>query len=493
MPRFLLLSCALVACSGAEGNDVPQPGASSGGTSGAGGGAPAAAGGGAFGGGGFDSGNAGAGSSAVGGSVAIGGGGAQGGAQTVGGAAAGAATSGGVTSGGATSGGGASGGATSGGGASGGTAGAAAGTGPNGGSSGAGGAPGQPSLNVIGFAATASKGLSTTTGGGQASPNLVTDCKTLASYLSDAQSRVIEIPSGTTLDCRTAPRTQQACELQCSAAAASPVYWRVPVAGYTCTTLADLNGDGKLDVPAGKLVDKSRNEISIKVGSNKTLRGLGSGATLKGVSLDIENQSNIIIQNLKITEINPDLVEAGDGVTINGSHHVWVDHCELSMISDGFIDIRYASSAVTVSNTHIVGKNPFVCGGQHNYVSLVSDSQVTFSRDYFDHSGGRNPKVAGDSQVHVHSSYYEGISYFCASAAAGSQVLIEGNYYLDSRYPHWAEGGSIEATGNRYAGTTSSDHRDNNAKVFNPPYAYTLSDVAALPQAVPAAVGLGKL
>ncbi len=345
---------------------------------------------------------------------------------------------------------------------------------------------------VTGFASTASNGLQTTTGGGSATPVTVTTCANLQTYLSDAQARVIEIPSGTTLDCRTAPRTQQACELQCSNSAATPVYWRIPVTGQTCTTLADTNGDGTLDVPAGKLVNKVRREVSIKVGSNKTLRGLGSGATLMGVSLDIENQSNIILQNLKITEINPDLVEAGDGVTINTSHHVWVDHCEFSMISDGYLDIRYGSSAVTVSHNHIVGKNSYVCGGQHHYISLVSDSQATFSHNYFDHPSGRNPKVSDDSQVHLYSNYYDGVTYFCASSGAGAEVLVEGNYYKDSRYPHWVDGGQIEASGNQYAGTTSADHRDSNANVFTPPYSYTLDTVGTLPQTVPAAAGPGS-
>lgn len=365
-----------------------------------------------------------------------------------------------------------------------------AGAGSAAGSGGTGSTP-TPSV-VSGFASTASSGLATTTGGGTAPADTVVSCAELDEYLSDARARVIEIPAGTTLDCRTAPRTQQACELQCSAAAATPVYWRVPVGEFTCTSLADTNGDGTLDVPAGKLVSKVRREISIKVGSNKTLRGLGSGATLLGVSLDIENQSNIIIQNLKLSEVNPDLVEAGDGITINGSHHVWVDHCELSMISDGYLDIRYGSSAVTVSHSHINGRNQYVCGGQHHYISLVSDSQVTFSHDYFDHPSGRNPKVSGASQVHIHSSYYAGISYFGASAGAGAEVLVEGNYYLDTRYPHWADGGSIEASGNQYAGKTSTDHRDDNADVFEPPYEYELYPVSSLPESIVASAGPGR-
>ncbi len=418
---------------------------------------------------------------------AVSGGSASSGAGQAGLAGAAAASAsganGGSANGGGANGSGANGGSANAGGASGnagtggaGTGGSAAGSGP---------VLGGPT----GFASTAGHGLSTTSGGGNLAPSEVTTCDALKKALEDAAPRVIELAAGAVLDCRGAPKTQQACELQCSKDAAQPVFWRVPVGDQTCTTLADTNGDGTLDIPAGKLVNKSRTDFSIKVGSNKTLRGRGTGATLKGVSLDIETQSNVIIQNLRITEVNPDLIEAGDGITVNSSHHVWIDHCELSMISDGYMDIRYDSSAVTVSHTHIVGKNPYVCGGQHHYVSLVSDSEVTFDHVFFDHASGRNPKVSDASRVHLYSNFYDGISYFCASAAAGAQVLVEGNSYRDSRYPHWADGGTIEAKGNLYTGSTSTDHRDNTGKTFTPPYAYTLDAVNELATSIPSNAG----
>jgi pectate lyase len=339
-----------------------------------------------------------------------------------------------------------------------------------------------------GFASTPSNGLTTTTGGGTAAPNVATNCALLKSWLEDASARVVELPAGTTLDCRSNPTTIQACELKCSSSS-SKVFWRVPVGDQTCTSLADFNGDGTLDVPAGTLVDKQRSDFTIRVKSNKTLRGAGPGATLLGVSLNIDKQSNIIIENIALREINPSLIEAGDAITINDSHHVWLDHCAFSLISDGYMDIRDGSSNITVSYNHIDGQNAHVCDGQHNFISLVSDSQATYDHNRFDHVGGRNPKVTGASLVHLYSNGYEGVSYFCASAGAGSEVLVEGNHYFDSRYPHWAEEGKLEASGNQYAGSTSSAGRDSNADVFAPPYPYTLDPVASLRAALSTQTG----
>lgn len=372
-----------------------------------------------------------------------------------------------------------------------------------GGSDGAGGAVGtggmdatggappviNPSAGVDGWASVASQGLTTTTGGGELAPVDVTTCDALATAVSGDTPRVIRIPAGTVLDCGV-PGTTSACELQCSAAAASPVFWRIPVGDQTCTTLADFNGDGTLEVPAGQLVSKNTKDRGISIGSNKTIFGGGTGASIFGVSFSIQDVSNVIVRNLTIGEINPDLIEAGDGLTINTSHHVWIDHCEFSMISDGYFDIRYDSSHVTLSYNHIVGQNEFICSGQHNFISLVDAAPgVTFHHNYFDHPGGRNPKVGGTSLAHLYNNYYEGVSYFCANSGTGSQVLVENNHYEDSSRPHWKDGGLIEATGNVYTGSTSATYRDGGDSVFTPPYDYTLDAAGSLNTSVPASAG----
>lgn len=341
------------------------------------------------------------------------------------------------------------------------------------------------SSGVNGFAATSVSGLSTTTGGGTATPTVVSSCSALKSALEDATARVVQVASGTTLDCRTSPVTIQACQIACgtSDTTAGKVYWRVPVGTQTC---ADLGG--------GTLVNRTTNAITVNVNSNKTLIGAGTGATLKGVSLNISGKSNIIVRNLTISEINPSLVEAGDGLTVNNSHHVWIDHNRFSMISDGYFDIK-SSNAVTVSYNHIVGANSYVCGGKHHYISLVDASTVTYHHNFFDGTSGRNPKSTGATQVHLYNNYYKNVSYFCLSAATGVAALVESNYYENSRYPHWSEGGQIEAKGNQYVGTSAdaSQKRDNNADVFTPSYSYSLDSVSGIPASVVASAGPRQL
>ena len=68
----------------------------------------------------------------------------------------------------------------------------------------------------------------------------------------------------------------------------------------------------------------------------------------------IKKQSNVIIRNIKSSK-----VVKGDGITVENSKNVWIDHCDLSSdmthdkdYYDGLLDITHGSDWVTVSNTH---------------------------------------------------------------------------------------------------------------------------------------------
>lgn len=85
---------------------------------------------------------------------------------------------------------------------------------------------------------------------------------------------------------------------------------------------------------------------------------------LTGIGLTILNQKNVIVRNLKISKV---LAAYGDGITINHSTNVWVDHCDLSGDEtvgkdtyDGLVDLSHAADFVTISHTYL-----------HNHVRLI--------------------------------------------------------------------------------------------------------------------------
>ncbi|KAL1553187.1 pectate lyase [Salvia divinorum] len=47
----------------------------------------------------------------------------------------------------------------------------------------------------------------------------------------------------------------------------------------------------------------------------------------------------------------------GDGISIFGLRHIWIDHCTLSHYTDGLVDIIMGSTAITVSNNYFSDHN----------------------------------------------------------------------------------------------------------------------------------------
>ncbi len=343
---------------------------------------------------------------------------------------------------------------------------------------------------MIGFAAqSGSDGLSTTTGGGNATPVSVTSCDTLASALAASGSAVVRIPANTTIDCRTAPRTQSACEIQCPDYSGDPGkrFYRIPVGAQTCTELGS-NSDGDL-------VNRSRNDTVIRVASDKTLEGVGANARLLGANLYLRDVRNVIIRNLTIEDVNPGLIEAGDGISMNNTSHIWIDHVRFNLISDGHIDM-YDSRNVTLSWNQFKGENPAVCGGKHHYTQLISNSRVTLHHNDWRNISGRNPKIDGDqSRVHLFNNFWKNVTYFSIGVGSGAQARVEGNYFEDAAKPHWDTGnGLIDAdlSSNRYTGISASDpDKDTGASVFDDLvlYPYKLEDANDVPAIVDQGAG----
>lgn len=132
----------------------------------------------------------------------------------------------------------------------------------------------------------------------------------------------------------------------------------------------------------------------IDVASDKTILGVGSNAVIKGKGLRLANGvSNIIVQNIAITELNPQYVWGGDAITLDGSSNVWIDHVKISLIGRMFIVTGYnANTAVTVSNCEFDGQTSWSasCDGYHYWTQFFTGDgdQITFKNNYVHHTSG---------------------------------------------------------------------------------------------------------
>ncbi|SHH45536.1 pectate lyase [Massilia sp. CF038] len=329
--------------------------------------------------------------------------------------------------------------------------------------------------------------LATTTGGGSAPSQLVASCSALVSALKSASPAVVQIAAGSTIDCRTAPRSQSACAVACpSYQDPGKTTYRIPVGSQTCKELGSANETR---------YNRPRDEITIAVASNKTLLGLGPDARLIGASLNLGNAHNIIIRNLAIENINPGLVEGGDGITLDRSSHVWIDHVRFKLISDGHVDIKNSAN-VTLSWNRFEGSNPAVCGSQHHYTNMVDNSSVTLHHNFWNKTSGRNPKLDGAAtRAHLYNNYWLDITYFAINGRDGAQARIEGNYFANTARPHWNTGAALfdaPAGSNRYTGISATDlYKNSGASVFGDVsmYRYVLDPVGLIPEQLSAGAG----
>lgn len=166
---------------------------------------------------------------------------------------------------------------------------------------------------------------------------------------------------------------------------------------------------------------------NMEIASNKTLIGVGADATIKGMELSMNGVSNIIIRNLTISD-------SRDAIALRRTHHVWVDHCDLSNCSDGLLDITNQSDYVTVSWTRF---------SKHHKTMLINSGtshsedsgtlNTTIHHCWFDGSDTRNPR-AGYGRVHVFNCLYNDNDY---GIGLHSQclVLAEQNYFANVKDP----------------------------------------------------------
>ena len=118
---------------------------------------------------------------------------------------------------------------------------------------------------------------------------------------------------------------------------------------------------------------------SFGIGSNKTIIGL-CGARVTG-HIGLSGSVNVIIRNLRIVGNNcsdsPNDCSAGaDAVTLGGgAHHVWFDHCDVSDGSDGNLDITQGSDFVTISYTKFsystMRTDPMAGASGHRFSNLI--------------------------------------------------------------------------------------------------------------------------
>jgi pectate lyase len=333
-------------------------------------------------------------------------------------------------------------------------------------------------------------GFGENTTGGSLAPELADTGDHLQALLESAEPRVVVLREGVLELTRPAEDStpREMCPGVCPDESDKTIY-------------PTLLTDEVCPVPT---VTRFHDERTIAIRSNKTLVGLGRGTQLRGTTLEISDGSNVILRNLAMTHTNPELIEAGDGVSIRTSSDVWIDHCTFKWISDGFTDIS-SSTRVTLSWVRNEGVNTAACANKHPRSNEIESSDVTFHHVFWNHVFGRAPQVNAMSRVHVFNSLVSDDPSFAVGARCGGEVLVEGSSFElvatpteKLPCPEEAPDGLIDATLDNFIDGDSGEHVDMgdeaptpNDAVFTPPYEYILDGASAARTVVRERAGVG--
>ncbi|MEW9553681.1 polysaccharide lyase family 1 protein [Nonomuraea sp. NPDC050783] len=228
----------------------------------------------------------------------------------------------------------------------------------------------------------------------------------------------------------------------------------------------------------------------LKVASNKTVIG-NSGAAIVGCGLNVTKASNVIIRNLTFRNWND------DGINVQYSTRVWIDHNSFSNGYDGAVDIKRASDYVTVSWNKFSNHDKTMLLG-HDDGNASEDRghlRVTYHHNWFDGTNQRHPRVRFGNPVHVYNNYYSSIGSYGVASTKEAGVLVEGNYFENTEDPyHLGEGsspaGSLVARNNYFVNSGSGQ---TGGSVKSIPYSYSLDAAANVKSIVSGGAGAGRI
>ena len=284
------------------------------------------------------------------------------------------------------------------------------------------------------------------------------------------------------------------------------------VAAMPVTTMSALNSAAA--GTAARVIQFSGSlSGTLTVGSNKTIIG-APGAKITG-HISIGHSSNVILQNFTVVGLNcsdvpanGDCQDGADAITVNGSsHHVWIDHLDVSDGSDGNLDVTDASDCVTISWTKFHYSPSRVAGytGEvHHFSNLVGgDDNATGDAGICASPGTTTggPTTSSSASracasARITSTTICGPSSgnnYCVAAAVNSNVLVENNVFVNVKdtldTTNYSNAATIAlARNNLYSGTAAAT-ANKGTGVFTPPYPYTPDDASTVQAAVMAGAG----
>lgn len=239
---------------------------------------------------------------------------------------------------------------------------------------------------------------------------------------------------------------------------------------------------------------KATDYIKIPVAANKSFIGTGAGAEVVNAGFKLISVSNVIFRNFTIRDAyipgdwdGKTPQNDRDGIQLDTTHHVWVDHMKIQRMGDGLIDTRKDSDLITYSwNVFADNNKALGVGWTDNTVT-----RMTIHHNWIRNTTQRNFSLDNTAAAHVYNNYLQDIGQYGMMGRNAAKVVVEGNCFTAVQDPIIAKDPATEVVNrdNTFNGTRG--RKDNVGAAFDPTasYSYTKDDAAAVPGIVSAGAG----
>lgn len=275
----------------------------------------------------------------------------------------------------------------------------------------------------------------------------------------------------------------------------------------TTASVKVVQVQGTIEIPSGgrlNIVDQT---------SGKTIYGMPGAKLLSkdqtkehsGI-FTIKNSKNIIFRNLILEGPGAYDVDGADLMTVENSTNLWIDHCDFSDGIDGNLDIKTASDFITITWCKFGYNKPFVPGGpggidDHRFSNLFGSSdaatgdrgklRITLQHCWWAPGCAERMPWVRFGKVHIVNNYYNSTaSVTCVRVGFEADLLVEKNVFENVKEPIFFASKSFTAvTASDNSFTNCTGNTKGSGTAFTPPYSLTKTAVSEVKAKVKAGAG----
>jgi pectate lyase len=257
----------------------------------------------------------------------------------------------------------------------------------------------------------------------------------------------------------------------------------------TVTTQAQLEqyaaAAGSHIIKVAGTINISPKGKEVRVGSNKTIIGVGTAGQIVGGGFFLgTGVNNVIIRNLTIRDTLMADDDPGDdaydydAIQMDTASNVWIDHNRIYNMNDGLIDSRKDTTNLTVSWNELGPNNKsFGIGWTENVTA-----RMTIHHNWIHGTNQRNPSTDNVAYAHLYNNYLQDISGYGNYARGATKMVLENSYFDNVNDPFYPDAAAqLRQSGSILVDCTGD--RITRGSAFNPSdfYGYTLDAASAVP------------